>query len=212
MLMPKLLKDVRLGMTLDELKAVRTGIEDARDVEGADSYIERIPDSPFFHEAKYVFSGDRLALVKLSLSTANYATIWRYRPRLIYGALLKWGKISERQVLTVHGLESSGPGAEAVPLQHPLLVWKKQDAFVTVSYTPSKALDGKPWLESVGPDATPEYFLSANILSAPWKNQWMLPDGKIEEAAEVEGSTFLFFDVDQILAASAVALDGEPFE
>lgn len=210
--MPKLLQDVRLGMTLDELRTVRPGIEDAGDVEGPDGYVERISDSPFFHEAMYVFSGDRLALVKLSLSTANYATIWRYRPLLIYGALLKWGKTAKRQVLTVYELQSSGPDEGAVPVRHPLLVWKKQDAFVTVSYTPSKALDGIQWLEAVGLDATPEYFLSINIQSAPWKSEWMFPGGRIDEAATVENSNFLFSDVDQILSASAVVLDGDPFE
>ncbi len=210
--MPKLLHDVHLGMTLDELKAVRPEIVYVRDVEGTDGYHERIPNSPFFQDTMYIFSGEQLALVKLRMSTANYSTIWRHRPLLIYGALLKWGKIASREVLTVIGGENPAPAAGLAWVRYPLLVWRNQDAFITVSYTPSKTSDGFPWLEAVGPDSAPEYFLSINILSDPWKPEWIFPSGKIEKSAEVEGSTFLFSDVDQILGASAVILDGDPFE
>jgi len=182
---PDELQGICLGMSVEEVRAKRaTKLRQDNDLPPA-QYVELGLNSIFFDRVVYEFSAAGLVKVVLYKTVKEHKFIDEHRKEFLKFALQKWGHNPELFVRTQKGMRGE--------LRHfPVLVWRRPEAVVAISYTPSLDLQDN---SSIATDPLAPlffYYFEVTIVDPS------LPGGesalKLTPARELPGSEHVLAD------------------
>jgi hypothetical protein len=144
--MPSMLKGVRLGMSVEELRRSRPSVElfeifGEPEVQGNDPnplYFEQLAKSPFFDTASYAFCA--LKLCKVTLSATGQGEPFADREaRILQGAMQKWGS-SPEHLLSVGDKVA---GVQVPRYKVPALLWRPDSLRILLAFSSPPPAEGR---------------------------------------------------------------------
>jgi hypothetical protein len=137
--MPSMLKGVRLGMSVEELRRSRPAVElfeifGEPEVQGDDPnplYYEQLANSPFFDTVAYAFCALKLCNVSLS-ATGQGEPFADREARILQGSMRRWGSDPEHLL----SVSDEIAGVQIPRYKVPALLWRLDSLRILLTFSP----------------------------------------------------------------------------